>query len=332
MKYGNMSVTGTKTNNVLTNESSSIVKRNPQDIKLFDDANGNGIVDADDFGKDKGFAKYLENNGYFNNKIQWGSFKDIVNDLYNAYKSLQSKNETAAQTSSNPPETGNIRAIKNEDGTTTVYKLGKGFEKETLYDDENNVVSETVKYENGDIGTFDFKNGVGIFKDSNGNVIKEYKIQNGKLTVVEKNNESIPQKDNDDSEVEVTPQVKERMKKLSVDVPDLKYTISDDGIASYTSNNISTANLSGMVKFLPKYYNPKTRMFTRFGVSSGNESVLNKKISMRLTAEQAIYNDLTNKPENELSDGEKKFIQKHEQTMSKFFQEYDKARAKLDNE
>ena len=152
-------------------------------------------------------------------------------------------------------------------------------------------------------------------------------------TVKNRGNRTI-KKAQQQEKIEITPKIRERMRNVYADVQGLEYSITPDGIklsGSYSPIGAAGTNkdeLVNMASNFKKYYNPKTLRYTKFGESHYNLSILEADVAAqakKLAIYQAIYKDLSAKDPSELTTYETKFMEKHEQDMVRFFQEYDKS-------
>lgn len=338
MRYGDMSVSGTSGSIQTSTENTGAVEKNPKDIKIFGDANNNGFVDAEDFESDKGFANYLKDNGYLNGKIQWNSFKDIVDGLYSKFKSSQPQ-EVKAQQSSKSTETGNTYAVRNDDGTTTVFKSKEGSETETQYDDKGNVLSIIITYEDGSIGKFDYKKGIGVLKLSNGTV-ENYKIEGGKLVKV------TPQESNDPNydkavrggyNAKTEPSNVEK-REINMNGVDGSYSIKStrDGRYDIRTNFIITEENPIKHKFnsmeIKTTKNSSTGQYTvnKGGIIARhiNQSFARQFLDLhvdKFVNEHVVYIDLLQRKNNgiELTKPEQKFMANHLKQMEKLDVKFD---------
>lgn len=195
-------------------------------------------------------------------------------------------------------------------------------------------------------GKFYNKKGKEVDSSKAYDILAKYE-KRGELSKLVANYEKVEQSENttpnapvdNNQSIEITDEIRTRMKNISTAAlaSDFKYEFDESGqlktsgtvslINDYKNSGAETIGL--MVRSLPTYYNQNTKLFTKFGVQSRRQSIVNTGAdnkAMTLIQHQAIYNDLSTKPKSELTDAQKNFMKKHEQDMAKLFQEYDAAK------
>jgi len=216
----------------------------------------------------------------------------------------------------------------------------QGAQDVSIQDSEGNNI---LSYKDG---KFYNKKGKEVDSSKAYDILAKYE-KRGELSKLVANYEKVEQSENttpnapvdNNQSIEITDEIRTRMKNISTAAlgSDFKYEFDESGqlktsgtvslVKDYEKSGAETIGL--MVRSLPTYYNQNTRLYTKFGVQSRRQSIVNTGAdnkAMRLIQHQAIYNDLSTKPKSELTDAQKNFMKKHEQDMAKLFQEYDAAK------